>query len=768
MAPEGVKRKISAILSADVVGYSKLMEADELLTVQTMESYRKTVSSLILQHNGRVIDSPGDNVLSEFGSVVDAVQCAVEIQHVIKAKNAVLPEARRMEFRIGINLGDVIEEEGRTYGDGINIAARIEKLADSGGICISDSAYQQIETKLALGYEDIGEHSVKNITKPIHVYRIPMESKAVGSAGVKKSGLKRFQWAASALIAAIVISIGSVAVWNHYLKSQPAPEVAKSETATIRAKKAEPSLAEKPSIAVLPFDNMSGDPEQEHFVDGIIEELIAGLSLNSMLSVISRNSTFFYKGKQINIRRISQELGARYIVEGSFRKSGNEIRITAQLIDSSTDRHLWTKTYAREMKNIFSLQGEIAQHIAAALNVESSMAEQARVRRIPTDNLTALGFYWRGLDFFSDFTEEANDRALEYLEKAIELDSQFAEAYVLLGRVRLRYPNAQALRAAIELAQKAIDIDRSLPDAYRLLANTYLHMSKIEEAMIAAEKAVALNPNDADSFFILGRVLADSGKLDEAIKQYDKAIRLNPRYPYYYLEWLYRAYLSAGQYEKAITVAKKALSLNPGWAYANAMMAWGYFNAWMTQQSDDASYPEKALKAFHEARLAPGTHHNWMTTAYLLLKQHDKAIIELEKALNADGYRGHVAISLSWLGRHEEAIRLIEENNLTSLGQPALTLGGAYRITGQYEKSLSALMHATGQNLDHAMLFWNHIELAILYSELGREEDAKAEAEEILTLIPNFSVDVWGERHPRKDRSQVERDMAALRKAGLK
>ena len=328
MAPEGVKRKISAILSADVVGYSKLMEADEEATVRTMESYRGTLASLIDQHHGHVVDSPGDNVLSEFPSVVDSVQCAVEIQHVIKAKNAVLPEARRMLFRIGINLGDVIQEEGRLYGDGINIASRIEGIADAGGICISDSAYQQIKSKLALGYEDLGEHSIKNITEPVRVYGIPTDTgRTIGADKTKSAGEKKWRNVALALAVVMIIGAGVILAPRYISESPPNQEATAQEPTTVPAVKVGESLAEKPSIAVLPFDNMSGDPEQGYFSDGLTEEITAKLSMNSMLTVIARNSAFTYKGKATKVQQVAKDLGVKHVLEGSVRRKGTRISV---------------------------------------------------------------------------------------------------------------------------------------------------------------------------------------------------------------------------------------------------------------------------------------------------------------------------------------------------------------------------------------------------------------------------------------------------------
>jgi TolB-like protein/class 3 adenylate cyclase len=433
MAKEGYKRKISAILSADVVGYSRLMEDDESATVSTLEAYRETIFTAIEDHRGRVVDSPGDNILSEFASVVDAVQCAVEIQQVIKVKNADLSENRRMRFRVGINLGDVIEEGGRIYGDGVNLAARIESLADPGSICISGSAYEQIKSKLALGYQDLGKKNVKNITEPIRVYRIPINSGLSTSDSQKPSKPSRLKWSVFLIIAGILLGVGSILIWSHYLKPSLTQEAVRQSPAerleadtsksgegagpdaeflgdldkTIRqvqtqvrehvqtqlrsafeglegnqggegqtktqieaAKKDTPAIPmEKPSIAVLPFMNMSGDPDQEYFADGMTEEIITRLSKSSQLSVIARNSTFTYKGKPAKVQQVGRELGARYLVEGSIRKAGNRVRITAQMFDGNTGNHIWSETYDREFDSdkLFDIQDEVAEQIAGAV-----------------------------------------------------------------------------------------------------------------------------------------------------------------------------------------------------------------------------------------------------------------------------------------------------------------------------------------------------------------------------------------------------------------
>jgi len=316
MTEEGFKRKLTAILSADVAGYSRVMEDDEEATIQTLNIYFKSMAALIQQHRGRVVDMHGDNLLAEFASAVDAVNCAVEIQRDLAERNAELPYERKMEFRIGVNVGDVVEEEDRIYGDGVNIAARLESMAELGGICISGRAYDQVATKLGLNYENLGKHQFKNISMPIRVYKIPLKSGAITES---------------------------------------------------KKEKGTDSIRDKATVAVLPFDNMSGDPDQEYFSDGMTEEIITRLSMSPYLFVIARNSTFAYKGKSIKAQQIGKELGVRYVVEGSVRKAGNRLRVTAQLIDTTTEGHLWAKTYDSDLKDIFSLQDEIAGKIVSSL-----------------------------------------------------------------------------------------------------------------------------------------------------------------------------------------------------------------------------------------------------------------------------------------------------------------------------------------------------------------------------------------------------------------
>ena len=383
MTQEGFKRKLTAVFSADVAGYSRLMADDEAATVKTLATYREVMASLIKQHRGRVVDSPGDNVLAEFASVVDAVQCAVAVQKEFQSRNAALPENRRMEFRIGINLGDVIEEEDRIYGDGVNIAARLEALAEPGGICVSKTSFDHIETKLPLGYEYLGEQEVKNIPKPVGTYKVVMEPRVTVAGEKEKARVVPF-WHRKSILAggvAFIIVVIAALIWNFYFRPPPIEPASVDRMAF--------PLPDKPSIAVLPFVNMSEDPKQEYFSDGLTEEIISALSKVPKVFVIARNSTFTYKNKPVKVQKVSEELGVRYVLEGSVRKAEDRVRITAQLIDAITGHHVWSERYDRDLKDIFSLQDEITMKIINSLQVELTEGEQARLWGKGTTNLEA-------------------------------------------------------------------------------------------------------------------------------------------------------------------------------------------------------------------------------------------------------------------------------------------------------------------------------------------------------------------------------------------
>jgi len=552
MTDQDFKRKLAAILSADAKGYSRLMGEDEEATVRTITAYRTAMAKLIQQYRGRVVDSPGDNVLAEFGSVVDAVNCAVEVQRELAERNSELPPARQMEFRIGINLGDVIEEGERIYGDGVNIAARVEGLAEGGGICISGTVYDAIEAKLGLEYEYLGEQEVKNIDRPIRVYRVLSFPGAAAHRVVRAKKAVGRKWRNVFLAIAIILFVGVVVATWHF--TPPPGEVASVE------KMAFP-LPEKPSLAVLPFDNLSGDASQDYFSDGITESIITALSNVSNLFVIARNSTFTYKGKAVKVQQVAEELGVRYVLEGSVQRSGDRVRITAQLIDALTGHHLWAEQYERQVGDIFVLQDDITEHVTLALQVKLTEGEQARIRRGHMDNPKAYEYFLRGRETYMSFTKENNDQARKLWEKAAELDpnnswlqQQIGWTYYRAARFGWTDTPAQALARAEELARKTLAVDDSNAEAYCLLSVVYMSRRQHDKAVEYGERALALAPNFTDITATIAIPFMYSGRPEEAIELVKNAMRLSPYYPAWYLPVLGFAYRFTGQYEEAIAL----------------------------------------------------------------------------------------------------------------------------------------------------------------------------------------------------------------------
>ncbi len=579
MTSEGFTRKISAILSADAEGYSRLMGENEEETVRTIKAYREVMAILIGEHRGRVIDSPGDNLLAEFASVVDALRCAWDIQKEINARNSGLSEDRRMVFRIGINLGDVIEEEGRIYGDGVNVAARLEGLAEPGGISISGAAYEQVKNKLPWQYEFEGEQEVKNITEPVSVYRVVMEPKAEGARARdgKIPWIKKWSWAGIGAFVIVILVAISLAIWKPYFFHEPQPE--KVPAIWNPAFK----LPEKPSIAVLPFSNISGDPEQEYFSDGITEEIITGLSKVPRLFVIARNSTFTYKGKPVMVQQVGQELGVRYVLEGSVRKAKDRVRITAQLIDAMTGNHLWAEKYDRDLKDIFELQDEIMMKVIAALQVKLTEGEQALIVAGGTKNFEAYARFLKGLEYIKRFNREGNLLGRKMAEEAIALDPNYPRGYRMLAtthyldvRLGISKSPKQSLARAAELYKKVIDMDPTDAPAHGFLGFVYTIMRLHEKGIAEGEKGVTLNPNAADAQCLFGLILHFNGKQQEAIEVIKKAIRLNPFPPTWYWFSLGHAYCLAGMYEEAIPAYKKAISLSPDNFFAHLYLAATY------------------------------------------------------------------------------------------------------------------------------------------------------------------------------------------------
>jgi len=551
MATQDFKRKLTAILSADVKGYSRLMREDEEATVRTITTYREVIGTVVQKHRGEVVDSPGDNILAEFASVVDAVRGAVEIQEELKVRNTELSENRKMEFRIGINLGDVIHEEKRIYGDGVNVAARVENLADAGGICVSRSAYDQVKDKLTLGYEYLGEHSVKNIAEPVRIYKVLMEPEAAGKViGEKRVEPKRGQRAAFAAVIILILIVGGVLIWR---TASPPVEVASEKTMAF-------PLPEKPSLAVLPFDNLSGDESQDYFSDGITETIITTLSNVSNLFVIARNSTFTYKGKPVKVQQVAEELGVRYVLEGSVQRSEDRVRVTAQLIDAITGHHLWAENYDRELGDIFALQDDITEHVTMALQVKLTEGEQSRIRRRHIENKEAYEHFLYGLEVYRPFTKEANAQARKVFEKTVALDPNSTLGWCFIGWTHYRDGRfgwtdtpAKSLAYAEELAHKILAMDDSMAEAYSMLSLVYMARKQHDKAVAYGEKVLSLAPNFASMIANTAVIFFYSGRPVEAIELVKKAMRLSPYYPSWYLPILGLSYRLTGQYEEAIS-----------------------------------------------------------------------------------------------------------------------------------------------------------------------------------------------------------------------
>ncbi|MFC1580319.1 tetratricopeptide repeat protein [Thermodesulfobacteriota bacterium] len=566
MTEERAKRKLSAIFSADVKGYSRLMGDDELATVETLKKCREIMGTLIRQYQGRVVDSPGDNLLAEFGSAVDAVECAVKVQEGLKAENSELSENRRMEFRIGVNLGDVLEDGERIYGDGVNIAARIEGLADGGGVCVSGTVYDQVKNKTSLGYEYLGEHTAKNISDKVRVYRVLMKPESAGATVYKHRRDTPGHRRKGAIIALLilVVALALFAAWYFYL--QPVKQKEQSMTVPSRP----PSVSDKPSIAVLPFTNMSGDATQDYFSDGISENIITGLSKIPRILVIARNSSFTYKGKAMKIRDIGQDLGVQYVLEGSVQKSGDKVRVTAQLIDAATEKHLWAERYDRNLKDIFTLQDEITMEIVKALHMKLTGQERVRVAAKGTSNLEAYLKLLQGTEAFNHQGQGHVEKARKLAKEVITLDPEYTGGYTLLARTYLRdlrrgmskNPD-EDLESAHQLAQKVLDMDPTDIYGHMVLGQVYFRGNQLDKAIEELEKAVALNPNSADVVNTLGGMQLWMGKPQEAIALFQKGMRLDPVHAGKSYNRLARAYIYLGKYKEAEKILKKLIGNNP-------------------------------------------------------------------------------------------------------------------------------------------------------------------------------------------------------------
>ncbi len=555
MAEEGFKRKLTAILSADVAGYSRLMGDDEIATISTLKRYREIMSRHINQFRGRVVDSPGDNMLAEFASVIDGIECAVKIQNELRIKNAELPENRKMQFRIGINVGDVIEDEGRIYGNGINVAARIEGLAESGGICVSRSVYDQAKNEINIDYESIGKQRLKNINEEVEVYRVLFQD---GSAGPVATSGKR-------------IDTGNI--------DTPSP---------IRK-----------SIAVLPFTNMSSNPELEYLSDGLIDNIITSLSRTSGMEVTAQNSAFAYKGKSVNIQQVGRELGVQYVMQGSIQKSDDRVRINAQLIDAQSDHHIWAERFDRVLKDVFELQDEITLNIMRSMQAKVTTGEQVRLWEGSTRNLAAYETYYEAVDEY--FRKGNISRAQQLCEEAIRLDPDYIEPIVRLGWCYMidywygiSATPEKSREKALELVDNALSLNDLIDLPHTLLGKILYSYRRYEEAINEGERAISLNPNGADACAHFACILTFSGMPDKAPFWLDKAFRLNPMPPVYYYSYLGMTNNVLEQYAEALDAYTKGFKLNPNYLYNRIGLAETYSLLGNDEQAKAAS--EEVLK----------------------------------------------------------------------------------------------------------------------------------------------------------------------------
>jgi TolB-like protein/class 3 adenylate cyclase/Tfp pilus assembly protein PilF len=565
-------RRLAAIMFTDIVGFSRQMGDNEARTLRLLEVHNHVIQQAVAEHHGHVIKTAGDGFLVEFPSVVHAVQCAQHIQGQFQTHNAEKEKSEQLHVRIGIHLGDiVVQPNGDVLGDGVNIASRLQTLAEPDTICISQKVYEEVAKKLALGtVVALGRPRLKNIAERFQVYALLSQPPQGVRQALQVQRLKLKQWrralqGVAALLVLGLVGGGAIALRDRYFPPSPALP-----------------LPDKPSIAVLPFVNMSGDPEQEYFSDGLTEDLITDLSKVSGLFIIARNSVFTYKGKAVKVADIGKELGVRYVLEGSARKADKQVRITAQLVEATSGYHLWAERYDRPLQDIFALQDEIVQQMIANLQVKVFEAELERVKRIPTNNLTAYDYLLRGAEYYRHLTKETNAQARQLWEKAIELDPKYAEAYAALGWTYwLEWiwqwsQDPKTLERAFALAQRTIALDDSLPGAHQLLGSVYVWQKQYDLAIAEGERAIALDPNDANGHVTLGFILAFAGRPEEALGLIEKAIRLNPRYHVGYLFQLGHVYHLLGRNEEAIATLKKLLIRNPNYLGAHIRLVFIY------------------------------------------------------------------------------------------------------------------------------------------------------------------------------------------------
>jgi TolB-like protein len=540
-----VSRRLTAILVADIAGYSALMGADEARTVRDLKGHQTVVLPMIGEFGGRIIDTAGDGILAEFASVVNAVECAIAVQKAMAERNATVEADRQMLFRVGINIGDVIHDDARVYGDGVNIAARLEAIAQPGGICISAKAHEEIRGKIQVAYEDIGEQQLKNISQPVRAYRVRLAAGPAGAASERRH-----------------------------------------------------SHPDKPSIAVLPFTNIGADPDQDYLADGIVEDLITALSRFRWLLVIARNSSFTYKGRAVDVRQVARELGVRYVLEGSVRKGASRLRITGQLIDTSSGAHIWAERYDRDISDVFAIQDEITDKIVAALAPELTAAEIIRAQQKQPRDLDAWDAYLRALPLMRQHTQASNAAAATLLKKAIELSPDFSAAHARLSAclTQAAYYGWQGradecVAEALALARQSQALDSEEPLAFDALASVHQFLGDNEKAEAAARRALDLSPTCTAAYGTLVSALAMLGRSAAALEVFARSERTSPRDPdrSSRLMGLASAYFIAERYDDAIAAAAEYNAVRPNWYGAYVVQAASYALTGRTKEAHVAA-----------------------------------------------------------------------------------------------------------------------------------------------------------------------------------
>jgi len=675
LANERVERRLTAILAADVAGYSRLMGADEEGTLARLKAHRRELTDpKIAEHRGRIVKTTGDGLLAEFASVVDAVRCAVEIQDEMSKRNADVPPERRIEFRVGINLGDIIIDESDIFGDGVNVAARLEALAEPGGICVSRMVRDQVRDKLASSFEDMGEQQVKNIARPVRAYRVVTDA-ALGLAAAAPGRRRQVpRWVVAAGIAGLILGAsGAVAFWRLYQPHHVAPTAA-SPSAT------PPALPDKPSIAVLPFVNLSGDPAQDYLADGLTDNLVDALAQNPGLFVIARNATQVYRGTAAAPRAVAKDLGVRYVLEGSVQKSGDRIRVTAQLIDTVNDSHLLSQKYDRNLTNLFALEDDLSLQIAGALDVQLRGGTLARGSARGTHNLEAWENLVKASQVYFRFNPADVSAAQRLAQRAVDLDPNYITAWQILAftyfdQADLGWAQDRiaALNRARQLNDKVLQLNPESEGPYMLRARLELQPDLPEydrEAALAdARKSVELGPNEDPSRWTLGLVLFQLGHFDEAAAEFATALRLNP-HPYIWESGLHAVALSAtGHHKKAIAEIEAAT----------------------------ATQPKNPFGLFFRGQI--------------------------------EGFGGNYANAAGWFERAREADAASSQN--------ALLLAQVYDQLGQVDEAIKVLENGPPQ---WRSVPWVRLWLGLSYGLADRKEQAAAEFSAFRALAPKWTL----------------------------